>query len=344
MTAFSNEKRLQQELWRAGFVPSQEHGRQNGRTYLHVLPRHEWEYGLFPGLRKGQADALEPYLEEKAIKAHTGVHNLCSSWVLCANLYFPFRDVAGRELLAGFLSEELQLPILACHAVELEYERSETRFKPASLLGEESGGRGTGQTSPDLAFEVTTPQGPGIVLVESKFTEHWFYECSGHKRSVKGRTPNPDRRRCQSLETVLSAPADQCHVTQSWNRRYWEHLQLVIDRDAVKLFGGCPAARGAYQLLRQQALAEALANSGEFALVVSAVAYDEENKGLFLMRTISGEIVDLRREWPNLVKGKAPFKTFTHQSWVTYVRKNAASARSEWLTYVRDRYGFPKTQ
>src|SRR5215831_1858448 len=38
---------------------------------------------------------------------------------------------------------------------------------------------------PDEAFEVTTPTGPGRVLVESKYTEHWFYECSGYRRKPR---------------------------------------------------------------------------------------------------------------------------------------------------------------
>jgi hypothetical protein len=64
--------------------------------------------------------------------------------------------------------------------------------------------------------------------VESKFTEHWFYECSGHKRWTKGRTPNPDRSRCARFGEVVTAPGTMCHAQQGWGRRYWEYLLPVL--------------------------------------------------------------------------------------------------------------------
>jgi len=52
-----------------------------------------------------------------------------------ANLYFPFRLPSGRELIARFLSQVLGVNVLSCEAIEFEYERPETRLKPAALLG-----------------------------------------------------------------------------------------------------------------------------------------------------------------------------------------------------------------
>jgi hypothetical protein len=340
MTEFSQRKRLEQERWRTAFLENQVHGSQNRRQYLHVLPRAQWELHLYPELRTGGSHALEPYLRQHRIKEHTGVHNLCSSWVLCANMYFPFRDVRGRALLSAFLSETLNVELTSCDAVELEYEHPDPNLTPASLLGEESGGRGTGQTSPDIAFEVTTSDGPGLVLVESKFTEHWFYECSGHKRSTKGREPNPDRSRCSQFLHVLSSPDEFCHVQKAWKRQYWAQLSTSIDREAAQTFTACPAAKGAYQILRQQALAESLAATGRFAIVVSAVAYDEDNEDLFRISTGAGGKVDLREVWPRIFSGRAPFKTFSHQSWVRFVRAHSPESHGDWLRYVESRYGY----
>jgi hypothetical protein len=340
MTRFSKRRRAEQEQWRRSSLANDEPGKHDGKPYFHILPRGEWELGLYPGIQADGADSLVEHLRQERIRSHTGINNLCSSWVLCANMFFPFRQAEGREILAGFLRRQLGFAIDSCTAVHLEYEHSEAGLKPGALLGEGGGGRGAGQTSPDVAFEVKTPDGLGLILVESKYTEHWFYECSGHKRATKGRIANPDRSRCGAFQRVLDSPGTQCHVHQAWQRRYWEILRPIINRELADSFVYCPAAKGAYQLLRQQALAEALASRSACSLVVSAVAYDAENTDLFKNRGIAGEIVDLRDLWPRLFRGKASFVTFTHQDWVRYVRSAAPETFSAWLAFVSSRYGF----
>ena len=340
MTKFARRKHEEQAAWRLAHLENQEHGGQNRGSYAHVLPNREWELGLWQGLRRGSVDALEEYLRAKHIQRHTSTHNLCSSWILCANLYFPFRDVVGRRLLAEFLRSATGVEILSCDAVELEYEHPDPALKPSALLGEGSGSRGSGQISPDVAFEVTTSAGPGLILVESKFTEHWFYECSGHKRTTRGPAPNPRRERCDEFDQVLASPHTQCHVQEAWGRRYWERLAGCVDVAAAHAFTCCPASRGGYQLIRQQALAEALASDGRFAVVVSAVAFDERNQDLFLIGAGSGRKIDVREVWPSVFRGRAQFSTFAHQDWVRYVGKAGRSAYEPWLDYVKSRYGY----
>jgi hypothetical protein len=158
---------------------------------------------------------------------------------------------------------------------------------------------------------------------------------------TKGREPNPDRARCHDFGGVIEAPGRSCHVQQAWGRRYWEHLAGAISPIAATIFTRCPASNGAYQLLRQQALAEGIAATGRFALVVSGVAYDEGNEGLFRIRTARGHSVDLREAWPRVFAGRARFATFTHQSWVRYVAQHSPGPHADWLTYVQARYGYP---
>lgn len=59
----------------------------------------------------------------------------------------------GRELLAGFLGEVVASEIRTVDALYLEYAE-EGDLCPTVLLGEPGGQRGSGQTSPDLAFHV----------------------------------------------------------------------------------------------------------------------------------------------------------------------------------------------
>jgi len=253
-------------------------------------------------------------------------------------LYFPFRDAAGKPLLAGFLRELVSPDIDVVTAIELEYESPELRLKPAVLLGETDGGRGAGQTSPDVAFEVRTSRGTGVILVESKFTEHNFYPCSGRKKRPTGRNPNPNTARCLDPLAVLDAPQTQCHLN-TWDRLYWSHLSPVANRDALAPLKCCPAAFDAYQLFRQQALAEALAQSGAFDPVFSCVAYDSRNSDLMHCLRQSTGLDDIERGWEQLFPGKSRFSTFTHQQWVRWVASHASGTRDDWLEYIRVRHG-----
>lgn len=335
VATFYEVVRDQQIAWRRWALADQTPGFHKGKPYPHILPRRRWGMNLWPDIAAG----VPAYLREKRVQAHTAKHNLCSSWILCANLYFPFRNPAGYDLLAAFLRERLSLDVSSVDGIDLEYEAEDENYKPAKLLGEDQGSRGAGQTSPDVAFTITTPpERRGLILVESKFTEHWFYECSGHRRRSKDRAANPSPNRCDGLVAVLRDPAKQCHLT-SWGRKYWDYLHF--DVAYAGHLSSCPAASGAYQLFRQQALAEALVDSHHWALVVSAVAFDERNAdNLFRVIRSSDGVRDVRSVWPELLRLRAPFKTFSHQAWVAWVRAHGGGAWRDWLRYMQERYGY----
>ena len=81
-----------------------------------------------------------------------------------------------------------------------------------------------------------------------------------------------------------------------------------------------------------------MAQSGRYNLVVSAVAVDERNDELDAALKRSG-IAGLR-QWEQLFKGRARFAVFTHQEWVGWVQEHDTAGRwSDWLSYVRSRYG-----
>ncbi len=329
MKNFDRFMESHQTEWRRGHVASCEWGQQNGKRRSWVLPRELWEEGLWPGIRTGSDNPLSKYLEDKEIQKHTGVHNLKSSWVFCANLYYPFRaSEHGRDLLADFLNRHVNPEIRSLEGIELEYAETGERSQ-RQLLGERDIQRGANQTSPDLGFLVNG--GHGLVLVENKFTEKNFERCSGWKHHSN---PNPDR--CKDAVKVARDPSNQCHLV-SWERRYWDHLEPVVDHDALTDLPACPAARSGYQLFRQQALAEGIAQSGKYNLVVSAVAFDERNENQEASLLRSG--IDGLEGWGNIFRGKARFAAFIHQEWVRWVREHQAAGRwDDWLGYVQDRY------
>ena len=331
-----------QKDWRRKNIASQECGYQGGKSYPWILPRRLWEEALWPGIRSRSTNSLPEYLRQNHVQKHRGVHNLKSSWVLCANLYFPFRQDGGLPILAGFLKEHVSPDIEAVETVELEYAEA-SPLDPQTLLGEPEGGqRGVNQTSPDVAFLVRTIGGKGLILTENKLVEHSFYPCSGRKSDVQ----NPDCRRCMDWQKLLSDLPGQCWQLQ-WeqgkrkNRKYWDHIR--ISEHGQRVLTQCPAATGGYQLFRQQALAEGIATSARYDLVVSCVAYDARNNELIHCLRSSG-VANFAAGWGPLFDGLARFSTFTHQQWVAWVRAHDISGQwRDWLTYVETRYGYGET-
>lgn len=323
--------------WRKANVESKEQGRWRGRQYPQILPEGSWEEGLWPGIRQGTDNSLPAYLENSSVQKHIGVHNLKSSWVLCANLYFPFRATAeSRALFASFLKRHVASEIESLEEIELEYAE-DGELHPSHLLGEEGGNRGANQTSPDLGLLVNGSR--GLVLVENKLAEKSFYECSAWRHKGSSRRPgNLDPGRCNNPLAVANDYASQCHQHHpAWGRRYWEHLAPIVDEGALACLPHCPAMKDGYQLFRQQALAEGIARSGRYDLVVSAVAVDERNDEAEAALRRSG-ISGLRR-WGQLFNGRARFAVFTHQEWVSWIQEhNNAGRWSDWLSYVRSRY------
>ena len=336
MPSLSEQMNDHQVAWRRRNATSKEMGTWRKKPYPWILPRDLWEEGLWPGIRTGSKNALTVYLKQARVQKHSGVHNLKSSWMLCANLYFPFRNSCrDRDLLGSFLRHHVAPQIESLDAIELEYSGN-GELHPSSLLGEAGGSRGAGQTSPDLGLLVNG--GRGLVLVESKFTENDFSACSARKRKGSVERPgHPDPGRCERALVVAQDPCRECHQS-AWGRLYWEHLAPVAERDVLASLPWCPAARRGYQLFRQTALAEGIARSGKYDLTVSAVAVDARNPNLESCLKKSG-IPELG-QWGSVFKGRAIFAVFTHQQWVGWVRENDCEGRwSEWLSWIGDRYG-----
>ena len=329
-----------QTAWRRRHVSTWEHGTQNGRRYPWIVQREDWELGLWPGIRSGTEHALNDYLKASRIQKHQGVHNLKSSWTLCANLYFPHRR--DPRILAAFLADRIDRRIVKVDRLELEWAE-DFPLDPTTLLGEPKGRRGANQTSPDIAFVVGLADGgTGLILTENKFVEHSFYPCSGRKKENR----NPDASRCLNAKSVLDDLDTQCHLL-NWktsrrkNRRYWEYL-AVSDAGRREL-RYCPAAVAGYQLFRQQALANAIAASGRYDLVVSTVAYDDRNDKLVRSMRTTG-IDNFAKDWEHFFECRARFASFTHQQWVRWVADNDPGQWLGWLQWVSERYGYSLTQ
>jgi len=333
MSDFRKEVQDHQIQWRSQHIACQEHGEQNGRKRPWILPKDLWEEGLWPGIRSDSEHSLPDYLRRNEIEKHDGVHNLKSSWILCANLYFPFQH--DSKMLACFLKENVCTRIYSVDKVELEYAE-EPPLDPHTLLGEPEGGkRGKNQTSPDVAFVANGHK--GLILTENKFTEHSFYKCSGRQYD------NANPSRCLEFKQLYSDLENNCNQLQ-WanesrpNRKYWKHLN--VSEKGRETLRRCPAAISGCQLFRQQALAEGIAKSGKYEFVISCVAYDKRNKTLIECMSQAG-INNFTKDWADIFQGKANFSSFAHQEWVDWVLKNDNEGSwKEWLRYIKQRYGY----
>ncbi len=341
--SFSANQKEKMAIWRKDDISTKEQGtqskdRKTGKPiyHAHIVPKKYWIETLWKDIRL----SLPKYLEINGITAHTGTHNLVSSWITCANLYFPIdKSSSLRHLMLKFLKKKVSPKILEITDVQLEFAFPKgDKLHPSLLLGEVDGSRGSGQTSPDVAFKVKTADGEGIVLTECKYTEHSFYGCSARKIDKEaGRVNNPDPKRCMQKVSDCDY-SSVCHQAV-WGRKY---ISLIKYSEFGKgSLTRCPAATAGYQLLRQQALAEGIAQYGKYPFVASTVAFDNRNTDLIGCLRATG-IDDFQTGWGKLFDGRAIFKTWTHQDWVQFVRDNQNEDEfNDWLGYLDERkYGY----
>ena len=95
---FVTDMNAKQTRWRERNVSTREEGVQNGNKHPWILPMDNWTEGLWPDIRPGKENDLEAYLACSNVQKHSGVHNLKSSWILGANLYFARRHKPPRSV------------------------------------------------------------------------------------------------------------------------------------------------------------------------------------------------------------------------------------------------------
>lgn len=334
-TKFHDDQIGIQSAWRKTYIENQDKVLYRGKLYDHIIPKDCWEESLWSGIKT----ELPQYLKDKKIQPHSAKNNLISSWIVSANLYFPIhKNEALKRLMLEFLKQKISSDIVKISDVELEFAFTDNNspLNPKKLLGEKNGNRGVGQTSPDVAFEVETKTGKGIILTECKFTESSFYSCSARRTGKKVKQPvNPNPSRCMH-DSVNFDYKSICHQSV-WDRKYWNYLNL---KSLEKPLSRCPAATAGYQLFRQQALAEGIMQKGDYALVVSSVAFDDRNETLKGCLKQTG-IKDFQTGWGDLFDGKSEFKTWTHQEWVQFVRIHQEKDEfDKWLNYLKIRYDY----
>ena len=340
--AFGRQVESHQICWRGeSNLLKGDFGFYRGEPREHILPEAHWMQSIWEPIRT----ALDQYIAVHQIQPSTQKNNLKSSWVQCINIFFAIKynpDV--RRLFVSFLSRQLGIKVTSIEALEFEYA-APGNLEPKRLLGEQGGSRGSGQTSPDVAVIFGCEDGKsGIYLIENKYTEHHFYECSGADTKPSrghvsmGLQPNDNLDRCHDVVSVYRNPHGMCHQ-QEWGRYYWDLLMSSIDEDSLIACGVCPALTNGYQLFRQQAYAQGIADSGLFDFVISGVAYDQRNVALIGCLEDIG-LQNFANDWSRLFNTSVKFHCFTHQELVSWITRSRSNFVKEWGQYVKDRYDY----
>ncbi len=341
MSFQEQEKINQVEWWKShSSQPNWENEKENWGKHGDESYQHITKADLPDLLWEGIADELPKYIKDNQITVHSAFKHLNSSWVAAANLYFPARSNPDfRKLLLDFLRSNVSTDIIDVVDVELEFAL-DGDLNPEKLLGEMGGSRGSGQTSPDVTFIVTTKRGKGLILTECKYTEDSFYRCSARNNEDKKDLPDkPDPDRCMQLPSSREYEKI-CHQKE-WGRKYLDYFKLSDYGKSI--LTRCPAATAGYQLLRQQALANGINESGQYDLVFSAVAFDKRNTRLMGCLKRTG-VKNFQTEWCKIYQHGADFITWYHQDWVEHVRKHHDTSNEtikSWLGYMKRRYGYP---
>ena len=332
MIEFKERMRIHQINWRKKYLPNIiSNGWQNGKSYEHILPKKYQVHNFYPAIQ----ESLFNYLKDNKIQHHTGIHNLLSSWVVCSNFYWPFNNDEGHKLLVDYLNQFLSLNIVTINSIDLEYLDNQQCLSPSQLLGEDKGIRGSGQTSPDLAIVFVNSVGEkGILLIESKFTEHSFYSCSGYSKTKPGKPINPDKKRCLDTEGILNSDFKNCHLL-AWERKYWNILKDDLNKNLFQKLKRCPMSLSCYQLFRQQALSKGYEK--KYNISISCVFTDSRNEKL-MNSVCSTGLNSLPNGWQELFPN-LHFKWLTHNNWFKFVKANNLKGKwDKWINYIEGRY------
>jgi hypothetical protein len=296
-------------------------------TYPHILPAGHERLAFYEPL----ADAILSYLAEEDIALHSEALNLKSSQVACLNFLFPLRqdlDLAG-SALHPFLPGLHKVT-----GIEFEYTGPPEITK---WLGEPSRGkRGQNRTSIDAAiFWTGKSKRTYITLVEWKYTEHNFGECSAFEA------------RCRSLDVAKDRdPARSCLLTRGGDQRsrhYWERMEAAgISLSAFASVQGCPFQGPFYQLMRQFLLAAYLRQTGKVNEVEVVSIGSARNTKLHEVPPQLCSLVDREKEdiigaWNAVLKGVPPMCHWTVEQFMARVNQ-IEGIDLGWRNYLRERY------
>ena len=308
-----------------------EQGTWRGRRYPHLLPQHSWVLNLWEGL----CFKAVKHFAQSRISWHDQKHNLLSSQILCVNIFFPLRE--HPDILRLWLSSHLA-DVQVVTDLDFEYVGPEDPQDPSgyrNYLNELGGSRGQNRTSADVAITWRDNKGgTNLLLLEFKFTEPNFGECS--------RQGNPDRGRCLSSKEIVRSPQTQCYRAEV-GRRYWDIILASgspFRQDLLTAEAFCPFRYDFYQLMRNQVLAHCVQRDPEvnYDKVEFGVMYHADNEKLVDMRKSYDREKDPLKAWRKLLREPGTFHSFTIQQLLDTIETKLPIDLLDWRRYLKEKY------
>lgn len=228
-------------------------------------------------------------------KEHTRATSLVSSQCFAVNLFGPLTEKPsrGRAFVNALLPHYALEPtdeVTTC----FEWSPDEVRI----WLGE-----GKQPTQVDVCLQVQRrDEIVGYVMVEVKFTESEFGSCRGwngripkaRRKDGQSSWQNPNRTRCEVVDTILAVPSEQCWLAQTEHRAYWALIDKpdsTIRPEKFEKGAACPFRHGLYQLMRNRVLGDELRRHRKGAWVEFAVCRHPDNDGLArLIEPVAGSL------------------------------------------------------
>jgi hypothetical protein len=297
-----------------------EKGILKNKDYDIALPKTMTYENLYPGIKNSISEVLE------RDKEHIYFSHLASSQAACINLFYPIlRDTEKRDLIL----KEINQNIHKIYDYKFEFRDIEKDY-----LGEGP----THGTDADVAIFYRDDQNRECLwLVEHKLTEDGFTNCNAH--TSNGRQKH---HRCDITKDIINNP-DLCYYHDTKKYKYWELTNSktsVYDVELLKnIEGPCPFTKSLCQLWRNQLMARELEKDKYYRVDFSVVYYEGNNCLWSIGRPVlnSKNVRDIHL---NLLKDefKDRFSTFTIQSILESVEKNASNELGNWLNWYKEKY------
>lgn len=309
--------------------------------YPHILPA---DSAPEMALSENLAEEAVEYYRKNDIEIHTEFLNLKSSQACCTNFLFPLLADTGLALrvLSYFLPE--------CDKVtRIEFEYCGADMEGLrEWLGEPKGGkRGQNRTSIDAAVFWETRGRTRATLIEWKYTEANYGECSKYKGAKKANARESSN--CEGLPFASDPDSPKsCMLTfggNSASRKYWERLDTSgINLSEFTGVVGCPFRGPFYQVMRQYLVAAYMMHVGKEAESVDVMSIGFKcNRFLHhtpktLQAILPAGKVDILSAWNGVLKGVSVMRHSTVEELMQrYDSTNGVEPR--WREYVCERYG-----
>ncbi len=310
-----------QSVFKTEILGIKQMGLLRGNPYPHVLPEDAWSLNLW---REIAYDAIKHFAQSEIVW-HPSKHNMLSSQVLCANIFYPLREHLN---VIHTWMQSCQLDV--GEVVDLNFN-----FVSHKNYLHERDDRGLPPIA-DLSITwVDMAKRRNLLLLSFKFAEANLGECSP--------AGNPNPKRCYVSSKVVGSPRSQCYRVQQ-GRRYWDVINSAsgpLWKDSLVIEKYCPFRYDFFHLMRGQLLAHCIQSDSKsgYDRAEFGILYHASNSELLQMALSFDDERNPFKVWPTLLHKPETFHAFTLQDFFATLERSLPLDLTGWRQYLNQRYG-----